>query len=57
MAMLADTPSLGRDRSDVAPGYRNFPEGRRVVFYMEVEAGDAIIAVPHASMDVQTHFG
>lgn len=56
MALLAETPSLGRDRSDVAAGYRSFPEGRHLVFYIEIENGIAILGVPHASMDVAAHF-
>lgn len=57
MEMLAETPSMGRDRSEVAPGYRSFPEGRHIVFYVEVETGIAVIGVPHASMDVQARYG
>lgn len=56
MALLAETPSLGRDRSDVAGGYRSFPEGRHLVFYVEIETGIAVLGVPHATMDMTAHF-
>jgi len=29
---LADHPTVGRHRDDVADGYRSFPEGRHVIF-------------------------
>lgn len=57
MEMLAEAPSMGRDRSDVARGYRSFPEGRHMIFYIEVETDIAVIGVPHTSMDVRSHFG
>jgi len=56
MALLAEMPSLGRDRSDVAAGYRSFPEGRHPVFYIEIEAGIAVLGMPHATMDVAARF-
>ncbi|MEM8817776.1 MAG: type II toxin-antitoxin system RelE/ParE family toxin, partial [Pseudomonadota bacterium] len=29
---LADNPMLGRNRDDMHPGYRSFPEGSHIVF-------------------------
>ena len=29
---LAENPSIGRPRDDVADGYRSFPEGKHVIF-------------------------
>ena len=50
---LADNPSVGRPRDDVADGYRSFPEGKHVIFYLVMpEEEIAIIGVPHAAMDV-----
>lgn len=57
MALLADTPSLGPDRSAVAAGYRSLPEGRHLVFYIEIETGVAVLGVPHASMAGAVRFG
>ena len=33
---LAANPQLGRDRAEVGAGYRSFPQGRHVVFYIAV---------------------
>lgn len=30
---LADTPMIGRDRSELVPGLRSFPVGRCLIFY------------------------
>ena len=43
---------LGRDRSDVHPGYRCFPEGNHIVFYIVDRDFINIIGIPHKSMDV-----
>lgn len=54
---LAANPRLGRDRDDVKVGYRSFPQGRHVVFYVIVSAGIEVIGVVHQSADVDAHFG
>ena len=54
---LAANPQLGRDRAEVGAGYRSFPQGRHVVFYVAFPEGIAIIGVPHQAMDVNSHFG
>jgi toxin ParE1/3/4 len=51
-ARLAESPMLGRDRADVHPGYRSFPEGSHVVFCMVDGDFINIIGIPHKSMDV-----
>ena len=51
-ARLAENPSLGRDRSDIHPGYRSFPSGSHIVFYIEDGNFINIIGIPHKSMDV-----
>ena len=52
----AESPSLGRERPGIHPGYRNFPSRSHLVFY--VEDGDFIniIGIPHKSMDVGALF-
>lgn len=57
MAWLAAAPELGKARDDVARGYRSFPEGRHLIFYIEADGGISIIGVPHSSMDTQTLSG
>jgi len=49
---LAQNPFAGRERNDVHPGFRSFPEGSHVIFYIvSVEYVD-IIGIPHKSMDI-----
>jgi len=52
MQWLADNPEIGRVRDDIADGYRSFPEGKHMIFYLIIEGGVAIIGVPHAAMDL-----
>ena len=52
---LAANPQLGRQRDDVKPGYRSFPQGRHVVFYVDTPAGIEIIGIVHQSADVDSH--
>lgn len=52
MEWLADHPKAGKDRTDIAPGYRAFREGSHLVFYIFHGPDIAIIGVPHAAMDL-----
>ena len=54
---LAANPRLGRERNDVKEGYRSFPQGRHVVFYLIVPKGVEVIGVVHQSADVDAHLG
>jgi len=54
---LAENPQLGRQRDEVKAGYRSFPQGRHVVFYVVVPAGIEVIGIVHQSADVETHLG
>ena len=54
---LAEHPQAGRMRDDVAVGYRSFPEGQHVVFYINQGDGIAIIGIPHQAMDIGGFFG
>ena len=54
---LATNPRLGRERDDVKAGYRSFPQGRHVVFYVIASAGIEVIAVVHRNADVDAHLG
>ena len=56
-AWLAEAPDRGRDRADIGEGYRSFPEGRHVIFYICLEDRIAIIGIPHQAMDVIRYFG
>ena len=54
---LAANPRLGRERNDVKAGYRSFPQGRHVVFYLIVPKGVEVIGIVHQSVDVDAHLG
>ncbi|MGZ8216519.1 type II toxin-antitoxin system RelE/ParE family toxin [Methylomagnum sp.] len=56
MEKLAEFPSMGRMREDIAKGLRCLPITRHVIFYREYPAGIEIVRVLHASMDVALHF-
>ncbi|MDZ7769216.1 MAG: type II toxin-antitoxin system RelE/ParE family toxin [Woeseiaceae bacterium] len=49
---LAENPFAGRERNDVHPGYRSFPEGSHIIFYVVSDDYVDIIGIPHKSMDV-----
>ena len=53
---LAENPLLGRERPDIHPGYRSFPSGSHIVFYIEEGNFINIIGIPHKSMDVGPAF-
>ena len=53
---LAAHPGAGRNRDTVSQGYRSFPEGQHVVFYLIQTDSIAIIAIPHQSMDIDSFF-
>lgn len=53
---LAQNPRLGRPRDEVGEGYRSYPHGAHIIFYL-IEAGEiAIIGVPHGAMDIEAYF-
>ena len=54
---LAANPRLGKERDDVKAGYRSFPQGRHVVFYVIALTGIEVIGVVHQSADVDAYFG
>ena len=53
---LAQNPSHGRHRSDIAEGYYSFPEGQHIVFYLCSPDGIDIIGIPHKDMDILSYF-
>lgn len=56
-AWLAAHPQRGRARDDVAPGYRCYPQGGHVIFYLISEDGIDVIGIVHQARDVLSHFG
>ncbi|WP_102796937.1 type II toxin-antitoxin system RelE/ParE family toxin [Bowmanella denitrificans] len=55
-AWLAEQPSAGRHRTDIAKGYYCFAQGQHLVFYQILQTDIAIIGVPHQSMDIEHYF-
>ena len=53
---LATNPGAGRARDDIAEGYRSFPIGQHVVFYINHGGAIAVIGVPHQAMDMAAFF-
>lgn len=53
---LAENPSAGRARDDIRAGYRSFPEGQHIVFYIVQPDAIAIIGIPHQAMDIGSLF-
>ena len=55
--LLADTPLAGKDCGYIKEGYRKFPQGSHVIFFLESEVhGIEVIRVLHKRMDIDTHF-
>ncbi len=52
---LAKHPLLGKNREDIKPGYRSFPEGMHLIFYTVSNSSITIIGIVHQSMDVADH--
>lgn len=50
---LAENPFAGRERNDVHAGYRSYPEGSHVIFYVVSDDHVSIIGIPHKSMDIR----
>ena len=54
--VLAQTPTLGRDCSDLRPGLLSIPCNRHVIFFRRDAAGAVeILRILHQRMDVQRH--
>ena len=52
---LSENPQLGKQRTEIKPGYYCFPEGMHLIFYKISRDGIEIIGIPHQSMDFLTH--
>jgi len=47
---LAETPKIGRLCDDIRLGYRNYPEGKHIVFYSEGQECIKIVRILHQRM-------
>jgi len=53
---LAEHPSLGKECSEVRPGYRQYPSGSHILFYRLIPNGIDVVRILHERMDYQRHF-
>lgn len=52
--LIADNPALGKNCDVLLPGYRKFPQGSHVIYYINgSNAAITIIRILHKSMDVE----
>lgn len=55
-AWLAQQPLAGRQRDEVAPGYRSYRHEAHIIFYLIRDSGIDIIGIPHQAMDIPRYF-
>ena len=55
IATVADRPSLGRECSEVRPGYFRYPSGSHILFYRSAADGIDIVRILHQRMDYEQH--
>ena len=53
---LAETPMMGRERSELLPGMRSFPIGRYLIFYRIVEETLQVVRVLSGYRDLDALF-
>jgi toxin ParE1/3/4 len=54
-ALLADAPTLGRSCDAIRSGYRQYHEGRHLIFYVLIPEGIEVVRVLHDAMDAGRH--
>lgn len=52
---LAANPGLGRQRSEIAPGYYSFPVRKHIIFYLRTDTCIDIIGILHGKMDIDNN--
>lgn len=52
--LLAASPKIGRDRSDLRANTRSFPIGHYVVFFQTILNGIEILRVLHSARDIRS---
>jgi toxin ParE1/3/4 len=55
LTQLANRPSIGRKRDELAPGLLGFPFESHVVFYTATDFGTAVVRVLHTRQDPFRH--
>ena len=54
---LAQSPHIGRERSEIKSGYRSITEGKHVIFYRVGYSGVDILRILHGRMDIEYRMG
>ncbi len=54
---LVRDPHIGRERSEIKPGYRSVAEGQHVIFYRVGGSGIDILRILHGHMDIERRMG
>jgi len=52
LEQLAVNPKLGRQRTEISPGYYSFPVGKHIIFYLHSGKHIDIIGILHGRMDI-----
>ncbi|MEH1999071.1 MAG: type II toxin-antitoxin system RelE/ParE family toxin [Nostoc sp.] len=56
LKILAENPSLGRQRDSLIPNLRSFPVKSYLIFYCPINQGIEVIRVLHGARDIQNLF-
>ena len=56
LVLLAENPTIGRMRDELAENMRSFPFDRYVIFYIATSNGIQIVRVLHGARDLATIF-
>ena len=56
LMILANNPSLGRKRDEIAAGIKSFPSGKHIVFYLSLHQHIEVARVLHQRMDPNSQF-
>lgn len=54
--LLAEFPTVGQSREDLAPGLRSLPLGNYIIFYRPAETGIEVVRVLHGARDMRRLF-
>jgi toxin ParE1/3/4 len=54
--LLAESPKLGRNRSELSPELRSFPNGNYIIFYRLISDGILVVRILHGSRDINSIF-
>lgn len=54
--LLADNPTIGRERHDFVVGMRSFPYKKYVIYYFPIENGVEIYCVFHGARNIEDSF-